>query len=116
MKLNTKPSCDDPASPKSIRLEVKQLVPNLKNTKRVAIKRLLTDPDVKEAMRQITESFVLQLLSAIPICDDGTRMGQARSSLIASLPHDDCWTAIPELIVTAELADTDGATIWIERL
>lgn len=114
--MNTKPYSDAQRLQGGIRLEVNQLVPNLKNTKIIKGKRLITDPEVKEAMRQITESFVCQLLSAIPISDDGTRMGPLRSSLIASLPRDDCWTVIPELIVTADLAEEDGATIWIERL
>lgn len=109
-------SSPEKPSPVAIRLEVRQLVPNLKNTKRIGYKRLLTDPDVKQAMREIVSSFVSQLLCVIQTRGDATVTAQQVFYLTQLLPHDDCWTVIPDLRVTAELAPDDGATITIERL
>lgn len=116
MKPTIRPCSEFQPSHGAIRLLVNQLVPNLKNTKRIGHKRLLTAPDVKQAMHEIVQSFASQLLSGIQTSADATLTAQQVYSLTQSLPHDDCWTVIPDLRVTAELADTDGATIWIERL
>lgn len=109
-------SSPDPVSPNVIQLEVCRLVPNLKNTKRISGKRLITDPETKEVMLEIIRDFVSQLLCGIQTSGDGTLTAQQVYSLTQSLPHDDCWTVIPDLRVTAELAPDDGATITIERL
>ena len=41
-----------------------------------------------------------------------------RQFLMLSLPHDDCWTQVPELVITAKLGDDtdEGAEITIERI
>lgn len=96
---------------------VNQVVPAFKNRKRIAGKRLVTDKKVKARMRQLEDAFVSQLSCAIERETGGTLTAQQVRFWIAYLlPADDCWTCVPELIVTAEQAESDGATITIERL
>lgn len=53
------------------------------------------------------------------VTGEGVIQTAARArSLIASLPHDDCWTVIPILTITSELCEpgAEGATITIIKL
>lgn len=96
---------------------VKQAVPAFKNRKRIVGKQLRTDRAVKARMNQIVDVFVSQLLCAIERETGGTLTAQqVRFWTLLLLPDDDCWTCVPELIVTAEQSTEDGATVLIERI
>lgn len=112
-----------------LRLEVKGPIPNFKNSKRwitklpngKPLKRplLITDPNVQKIMRDIERAFELQLLSASQTAGGGTLTAHGKRLLIASsVPADDCWTQMPEVIIRAELCEPgqEGATIVIKRI
>ena len=80
---------------------------------------LITNPEVQEKMSRITESFVSQLRSIILTGDDAMLTGHSKQLRIASLlPADDCWTAMPETAIRAELCESgqEGVVIEIERI
>lgn len=101
-------------------LQIRGLGPlfNFKNSKQLTRRGLITDPDLKKRMSAIQRSLESQLRSAFQIGEGVIPTDAQRLALTLSLPHDDCWTAIPELIVTSELvADgEEGVDITIERL
>lgn len=101
-------------------LTIRNLGPlfNFKNSKMRTRNGLITDPALKKRMDAITQSFVSQLRSHLGI-EFGAMLTDAhRQCLIHSLPHDDCWTAVPELVVSASLAEQSevGCVVTIERL
>lgn len=104
-------------------------IPSFKNNKMMITKGpsgkplerplLITKPEFQQAMKKITDAIVSQCLSAFQIAD--VRICQEssiRSSIAWSLPADDCWEKIPEIIIRGELCEVgqEGATILIERL
>lgn len=94
-------------------------IPSFKNAKRMAGKKLITDPDVKARKLAIEESFLWQLHSAIQTYEQEMRTGLSRRALIALLlPEDDCWTCIPETQTSCCLVDPgeEGVMISITRL
>lgn len=69
-----------------------------------------------EAMSRALESA---LRSAFQTDTDETLMGAPLPSWMhCRVPADDCWTIVPELIITAELVPLgqEGADFLIERL
>jgi hypothetical protein len=115
--------------PNRIVLEVKGIVPSFKTQKTAygwkdkatgkIFARPATLPEHKEWMRKTVLSFVSQLRSDFQISASATPMDATLRSLIASLPPDDTWTAIPESSQTSRLCEPGeepGATIVIERL
>lgn len=97
-------------------------VPAMKNSKMIVRRgkkpMLITKPERRLWMDETIQDFVSQLRAAIPITENATLMEAARLSLIASLPQDDSWQWIPELIVRAEKCDkgNEGADILIEEM
>src|SRR6516164_1459170 len=67
--------------------------------------RPATLPEHKEWMRKTVLSFVCELRSSFQITESTTQMDATLRSLIASLPHDDCWAAIPETILKSRLCE-----------
>lgn len=90
-----------------------------KNRKKVAGKRLITDPRVKAHMEAIIRNFESELLSFIPTGAGSTWTDQQTHSLIASVaPSDDSWTVIQELLLSGKMCEKgcEGAEIIIERI
>lgn len=89
-----------------------------KNAKRVSGEKLITDRGMKARMQAIQRAIESELRSVFPTIDGATSMGARQLFLTLSLPHDDCWTCIPELIVTGELVEPgeEGCDITIEKL
>jgi hypothetical protein len=90
-----------------------------KNRKRIAGKKLITDPRIKEEMEKLIQDLEWQLLLAFQTIAAEMGMGHSPRSLIASLtPEDDCWTQIPKHSVECELVEKgkEGCEIIIERL
>lgn len=80
---------------------------------------LITKPEYQEAMEKMISDIESQLRSASltavgPTCPESL----IRSWIALSMPADDCWTKIPEIIIRAELVEEgqEGATITIQRL
>lgn len=110
-------------------LEIRGDIPSFKNQKMILTKLpngrplrrplLITKPEFQKRMREIEDSFVLQLLSAFRTSDGKTLTGRLlRSAIALSVPADDCWTWLPEIRIRAELCakGQEGATITLERL
>tara|TARA_R110002020_G_scaffold13719_8_gene49170 strand:+ start:15 stop:365 length:351 start_codon:yes stop_codon:yes gene_type:complete len=93
-------------------------VPSLKNRKRIARGRLITDPKVQKWMANCVSSFVSQLRSNFQTTDDATSTGDWLRSSIASLPADDNWKILPQIQVQAEKVDKgdEGAVILLEKI
>lgn len=93
-------------------------IANFKNHKRAVRGQLITEPKMKKRMQEIQRAIESALRSASATAGAGTSMDARRQFLTHSLPHDDCWTCIPELILTGELvpAGDEGCDITIERL
>lgn len=89
-----------------------------KNRKRISGDRLVTERGVKKRMQSLQRAIESALRSASTLDGVPTSMDARRAFLTASLPHDDCWTCIPELIVTGELVlpGEEGCDITIERI
>lgn len=117
------------ACPSRVVLQVSGIVPSFKNNKILIAKGrngrplprplMITKPEFQKRMQEITESFVLQLLSAFQTSDGATLTGcSLRSAIASSTPADDCWTMLPEIHLSAELCEPgqEGATIILERL
>jgi hypothetical protein len=114
-----------PGTP-TIRLQIRGLgnIAGFKNSKRIVRRKnsqsmmIISDADLKKRKTAIIQSFVSQLRSTLIPSGDVTQTDARVLYLTLSLPHDDCWTAIPELIVRSELVETgeEGADILIERL
>lgn len=103
-----------------VRLRIRGLGPlfNFKNSKKRTRNGLITDPALKKRMAAIQASFVSQLNSLLRTGDDAIPTAARRLSLMRSLPHDDCWTVIPDLRITSHLCapEDEGAEITIERI
>lgn len=108
-----------PAEP--LRLSIRNLGPlfNFKNSKLLTRGKTITDPELKKRMQAIVQSLELQLRSAFQTIGDETRTDARQRFLMHSLPQDDCWTCIPELVVTSRLVSDEsevGCDITIERI
>lgn len=117
------------AGPSRHVLRVKGITPSFKTQKTAygwrdkvtgkIFARPATPPEIKEWMRRTVLDFVSQLLTASGTSESTTSMDAQRRSLIASLPHDDTWTVIPEQHGYGRLClpgEEVGAEIVIERL
>ena len=117
---NSPPSPQSPVTPSPVVLRIRGLGPlfNFKNSRFLARGRLMTDPALKKRMDAITRSLESQLRSHFQISEGATPTDAQRQSLTLSLPHDDCWEQVPELVITAKLGDDtdEGADITIERI
>ena len=116
--------------PSRVVLEVKGSIPPFKNSKVIVAKGrngqplprpfLVTKAEYAQRMKEITESFRLQLLCAFQTSEGKTATGCSLLSLIAfSMPADDSWSHIPDIRVTARLCEAgevEGATVTITRL
>jgi hypothetical protein len=93
-------------------------VANFKNRKRAVRGQLITEPKMKKRMQEIQRAIECALRSASATEGVATSMAARRQFLTHSLPHDDCWTNIPELILSGELvpAGEEGCDITIERI
>lgn len=80
--------------------------------------RVISNPSSKEWMERCTGSFESQLFCACQTIAEGTSTEGRLRSLIASLPHDDAWQYIPELVIRAEKCSkgNEGATMIVERI
>jgi len=94
-----------------MQIEIKNLgpVPSFKNRKRIAGKRVVADPEVQHWMNQARESIALQLHSIWKTSGGGTSMECLQQFLTACVPHDDCWTIIPEIVLRGEKVKLGGA-------
>lgn len=110
-------------------LQVRGGIPSFKNNKILVAKDrrgrplsrplLITKPEFQKRMKEIEDSFVLQLLSAFRTEGGQTLTGSSlRSAIASSVPADDCWTQIPEITIRAELCapGQEGATITLQRI
>ena len=108
----------------TVTLEVSGNVPGKKNSKVMVPRRgsqrplLITKPEIRKFEKRLVESFRLQLLSAIQTAAGVISPTQRKQLLMRSLPHDDCWTQIPVVILTGELCEPgrEGATITIKPI
>ena len=114
---------------KPLVLQVRGAIPSFKNQKMLVTKGphgrplrrplLITKPEFQTRMKEIEESFVLQLLSAFQTVEGQTLTGSSlRCAIALSVPEDDCWTQIPDQHILGELCrpGEEGATITVERL
>jgi hypothetical protein len=99
-------------------LEIEGSIPSFKNRKRMVGPHLRTDRKVKARMREIEADFASQLLSDSKIgVGETSTVFSLRSAIASSIPEDDCWTQLPEIIIRAEFCQQNpGATIIIERI
>lgn len=117
--MESTPTPGEPSPPPlTLRIRGCGNIAAFKNAKRVSGDKLITDRGMKARMQAIQRAIESELRSVFPTVDGVTSMAARRRFSICSLPHDDCWTVIPELIVTGELvADgEEGFDITIERL
>lgn len=79
---------------------------------------LITEPKMKARMEAIQRAIESELRSVFPTYESGTLMAARRQFLMHSLPQDDCWTCIPEIILSGELVapGEEGCDITIERV
>ena len=127
------PASPMPASQPSaaIVLTIQGTVPSFKNRKRIGgltrwgpdlwkgTPTLITRPDVKRRMDQLTRDIASALNSESVTAGAGTTTGWSlRSWIVSSLPADDCWTEIEIGSVRTVLVPKgqEGATVTIERL
>jgi hypothetical protein len=116
-------------SAKPLTLTVEGIVPSFKNNKVLIAKGpsgkplerplLITKPEYQKKMKLITESFVLQLLSAFRTDSGEILTGcSLRSAIACALPEDDAWTHIPEILIRAEICEPgqEGGSITITRI
>jgi len=80
--------------------------------------RPVTKSTHKKWMKSVILSFASQLRYDSVMTENGMATAVPLQSLIALLPHDDCWQAIPILAITSQKCQpgAEGATITIERL
>lgn len=116
------------AVPQKVVLHVQGIVPSFKTQKTAygwidkasgkVFARPATLPEHRKWMQRTVLSFELQLRSAFQITKSETLTDAILHSLIASLPHDDCWSAVRETFLKSELCEPgqEGATIVIERI
>jgi hypothetical protein len=114
------PKSGEPAHSPPLTLKIRGCgnVAAFKNAKRISGDRLITDRGMKARMQAIQRALESELRSASTLGIAETSMAARRQFLTLFVPRDDCWTNIPELIVTGELvADgEEGFDITIERL
>lgn len=93
-------------------------IASFKNRKRISGDRLVTERGVKKRMQALQHAIEFALLSASTQSTDATSTGAQQPASTLSWPRDDCWTVIPELIVTGELVPPgeEGVDITIERI
>lgn len=80
---------------------------------------LITDPKVKKGMEAIGRVLESELRCAFRTNGAATQTAVALPTWTSLfVPADDCWTIIPELVITSELVSEgeEGADIIIERL
>lgn len=102
-----------------LRVEIKgSHVPSLKNRKRIAGRRLITEPRVKAWMDSVIDSIVSQLLSGGQTVEREISATPTVRSRIALLPPDDNLRVIPEIHLLAEAVapGEEGAIVEIELL
>ncbi len=120
-------SIHDIGSKSSISLKIRGCGnPNaFKNRKRIVAPgngrrpMLITDKAVKAKMDAMTDVLESELRSAFQTATAATQMGAPPHYwTVLSTPADDCWTQIPELIITSELVPIgeEGADIEITPL
>jgi hypothetical protein len=106
----------------SIRIEIKNLgpIPSFKNRKRVAGKRIVTDPEVQHWMELCTQSIMLQLNSEYLRQVKGKmRITKPLPVWIAeNMPLDDSISWIPNLTITTTVVPEgqEGATITYTKI
>lgn len=122
------PTKIEPEIKSPITLEIKGVVPSFKTQKTAygwrdkatgkIFARPATLPEHKKWMSRCAQNFASALRSVFQITEFTIPTGATLQSLIASLPQDDCWSAIPETELKSELCEPgkEGATIVIERL
>lgn len=108
------------ASREPIRLQIRGCgnIANFKNAKRAVKGGLITEPKMKARMQAIQRAIECALRSAFQTGGGATSMAARRQFLTHSCPPDDCWSVIPELILTGELVTdgSEGVDITIERI
>jgi len=115
--------------PRPVVLHLKGIVPSFKTQKTAygwidkksgkVFARPATLPEHKEWMSRTVQLFASQLRFAFQIAESTTLTDPRLRSLIASLPRDDRWTVIPELIIKGRPCaegEQAGVEIVIERL
>ena len=116
--------------PPPIKLEIRGLtIPSFKNNKLIITKTpqgkplnralIITKPEFQKVMRTMEADFERQLLSDFRATEGQTSAGSSiRSWIASSIPADDCWANIPEIIIKGELCEpgNEGASILIERI
>lgn len=120
----TRPRTSCGATPVTLRIRGCGNIGGFKNSKNIIRNRrtkklmVVSDTGLKKRMDRIIQSFVSQLRCASATGAGATPTGVRPRFSTRSLPHDDCWTAIPELVVTCELVapGEEGADITIEQL
>lgn len=105
------------SSTNSVVLGVQGHVPAFKNSKMIVRgNRLITKPEYKKWMENCIQSFVSQLIFSIKTIEgEIPKAQQVHSWIASSIPEDDCWQCIPEIVIKATRGNA-GATITIERL
>lgn len=109
----------------SVKLTVKGLSnpPSFKNHKRAIMDRktgrmrTLTEPKVKQWMKQLEDAIVFRLISAYQMAGGATGTGCSLRFWIAmSVPYDDSFLEMPQLSVTVERSLETIITIEIEEI
>jgi hypothetical protein len=79
---------------------------------------LITDPKIKRRQEALKDAIVCELRRVSALDTAATSTASPAVSSTLSLPQDDCWTQVPELIVTGELVapGEEGCDITVERL
>jgi hypothetical protein len=79
---------------------------------------LITKPERQKRMEEIINGFVSQLRLVLQTSEEQTSPESSiRSWIASSVPADDCWAMIPDIVIRGELCEPgqEGATITIER-
>lgn len=120
--MNSPKSSPNPVtpSPAPVVLRVRGIgnLTSFKNRKRIAGKNLITEPSVKRRQIALRDVIVCEYTRALATVVAETLMvSQPVSSMPLFLP-DDCWTVVPELIVTGQLVPKgdEGCDVTIELL
>lgn len=101
----------------SIKLSIKGLVPAFKNNKMIVGKHLITKPSYQKRLKEIDLDIDLQLLAILKIRGGETWTAlQQQSWIESSMPNDDCWKDIPEIVVKGYEGEEDKVEIEIERI
>jgi hypothetical protein len=89
-----------------------------KNSKMITHGRLITKPDYQHWTRRVLADLESQCWPIIQTCEGATSMERVQQFLTCSLPCDDNWQVVPELILKGKLVPKgmEGAEILIEPL